>query len=92
MSYINNPPKNKNGVVPTENGWKDAKTGELLVSVKINPDLIKKWRQENTPQPIITKPNIQNDTPKEIENESVAEDTVKKTIKKSTSVKRKRIV
>lgn len=92
MSYINNPPKNKNGVVPTVNGWKDAKTGELLVSVKLNSDLIKKWSQEKTPQAIITKSNIQNDTPKEIENESVTEDTVKKTIKKSTSVKRKRIV
>lgn len=93
MSYINKPPKNKNGVIPTKNGWRDAKTKELLVSVKINPDLIEQWKNASTP------PNLSNDdkqvmpveTPPAESTDGVDNTTIKRVIRKST-VKRKRAV
>lgn len=103
MSYINKPPKNKNGVIPTKNGWIDAKTKEMLVSVKINPELIEQWKPDS-----LIKTDLSKKSEKLLENnkmmekdissddketaESSDENTdIKKIIRKST-VKRKRIV
>lgn len=94
MSYINKPPKNKNGVIPTKHGWIDAKTKELLVSVRINPDLIEQWKNES-PSSKLSNDNEQV-MPVEIPmtdstDGDVDNTTIKRVIRKS-AVKRKRTV
>lgn len=105
MSYINKPPKNKNGVIPTKNGWIDAKTKEMLVSVRINPDIIEQWKSKPTETTdfinVTDSPLEQQDKAfetnvsfdgKETTEMSGDENTVVKKIIRKPTVKRKRIV
>ena len=63
------PPSWCSKAIPTQRGWVDAKTGELLKAVKIKPHMIAEWeaaqgdKVEAAPVPVDIQPAVEESDP-----------------------------